>query len=173
MHRGAAALGDALAAAAVDDGGVAALLVGHRVDDGFYAGELLFVDRAGGLLHACEGAYGGEHLEDGLHAAELLDLTELVAEVFEGEAFSGEGFFGEVGGLGLVDFFVGSLEEGGDVSHAEDAADDAVGVEGFEGVGLFACPQKFDGLAGDLADAEGGATAGVAVHFGEDGAGDL
>ena len=28
------------------------------------------------------------------------------------------------------------------------------------------------GCAGDLADAEGGAAAGVAVHFGEDGAGD-
>jgi hypothetical protein len=26
-----------------------------------------------------------------LHAAELLDLTELVAEVFEGEAVAGEG----------------------------------------------------------------------------------
>ena len=173
MHCGAAAGGDALAAAAVDDGGVAALLVGHGVDDGFYAAELFFVDRAGGLLHAREGADRGEHLEDGLHAAELLDLTELVAEVFEGEAFAGESFFGEVGGLGLVELFVGALEEGGDVAHAEDAADDAVGVEGFEGVGLFACPQKFDGLAGDLADGEGGTTAAVAVHLGEDGAGDL
>jgi hypothetical protein len=46
-------------------------------------------------------------------------------------------------------------------------------VEGFEGVGLFAGGEEFDGLAGDLADGEGGAAAGVAVHFGEDGAGDL
>ncbi len=35
--------GDAFAAAAVDDGGVLALFGGHRVDDGFDAGELLFV----------------------------------------------------------------------------------------------------------------------------------
>ena len=79
----------------------------------------------------------------------------------------GEGF-----GFGLVELFVGAFEEGGDVSHAENAAYDAVGVEGFEGVGLFAGAEELDGLAGDLADGEGGAAAGVAVHFGEDGAGD-
>ncbi len=45
-------------------------------------------------------------------------------------------------------------------------------MEGFEGVGLFAGGEELDGLAGDLADGEGGAAAGVAVHFGEDGAGD-
>jgi hypothetical protein len=31
------------------------------------------VDIGGGLLHAGEGADGGQHLQDGLHAAELLD----------------------------------------------------------------------------------------------------
>ena len=107
-----------------------------------------------------------------MHAAELLDLTELVAEVFEGEAVAGEGLFGEGLGLGAVELFFGALEEGGDVAHAEDAADDAVGVEGLEGVGLFAGAEELDGGAGDLADGEGGAAAGVAVHFGEDGAGD-
>ena len=160
LDGGAAAEGDALAAAAVDDRGVAALLDGHRVDDGFYAGELLLVDRAGGLLHLGEGADRGEHLHDRLHAAELLDLAELLAEVFEGEAVAGEGLLGEVGGLGLVEFFVGALEQGGDVAHAQDAGDDAVGVEGFEGVGLFAGAEELDGLAGDLADGEGGAAAG-------------
>ena len=79
---------------------------------------------------------------------------------------------GEGVGLGLVELFFGAFEQGGDVAHAEDAADDAVGVEGFEGVGLFAGAEELDGLAGDLADGEGGAAAGVAVHFGEDGAGD-
>ncbi len=58
------------------------------------------------------------------------------------------------------------------VAHAEDAADDAVGVEGLEGVGLFAHADELDGLAGDLADGEGRAAAGVAVHFGEDDAGE-
>ena len=172
LDAGAGAGGDAFAAAAVDEVGVAALLVGHGVDDGFDAAELGLVDVFGGLGHALEGADGGEHLEDGLHGAHLFDLTELFAEVFEGEAGSGEGFFGELLGLTPVEFFFGAFEQGGDVAHAHDAGDDAVGVEGLEGVGLFAGAEELDGCAGDLADGEGGTAAGVAVHFGEDGAGD-
>src|SRR6185312_4309494 len=162
----------AFAAAAVDDGGVQALLFGHGIDDGFDAGELLLVDRAGGLLQALEVADRGEHLEYRLHAAELLDLAELVAEVFQREALAAQGLLGEGFGLAAVQLFVGALEQRGDVAHAENAADDAVRVEGFEGVGLFARAEELDGLAGDLADAEGGAAAGIAVHLGEDRAGD-
>ena len=147
-------------------------LRGHGVDDGFDAGELAFVDVLGGLLHAGEGADGGEHLEDGLHGAHLFDLPELIAEVFEGEAVAGEGFFGELLGLAAVEFFFGALEQGGDVAHAHDAGDDAVGVEGLEGVGLFAGAEELDGRAGDVADGEGGAAAGVAIHLGEDDAGE-
>src|SRR5260370_38546131 len=44
LNGGAAAFGDALAALAVDAVVVAALLVGHGVDDGFAARELAFVD---------------------------------------------------------------------------------------------------------------------------------
>ena len=69
-------------------------------------------------------------------------------------------------------FSFGALEEGGDVAHAHDAGDDAVGVEGLEGVGFFAGAEELDGGSGDVADGEGGAAAGVAVHLGEDGSGD-
>ena len=109
LDGGAGAEGDALAAAAVDDGGVVALLGSHAVDDGFDAGELGLVDVGGGLLHASKRAYGRQHFQDGLHAAELLDLTKLVAEVFEGEAVAGEGLFGEGLGLGAVEFFFGAF----------------------------------------------------------------
>jgi len=102
LHRGAASCGDAFAAAAVDEVGVLALFVGHRVDDGFNAGELAFVDVLRSLSHALEGADGGEHLEDGLHGAHLFDLAELFAEVFEGEAAAGEGLLGELLGLAAV-----------------------------------------------------------------------
>ena len=64
------------------------------------------------------------------------------------------------------------FDEGGDVAHAEDAADDAVGMKGLEGVGLFAGAEELDGLAGDVADGERSAAAGVAVHLGEDGSGE-
>ena len=66
----------------------------------------------------------------------------------------------------------GALDEREHVAHAEDAADDAVGMEGLEGVGLFAGADELDGLAGDVADGEGRAAAGVAVHLGEDDAGE-
>ena len=52
----ARALRDAFAAAAVDDGGVGALLFGHRVDDDGDAGELLLVHVGRGGLHAGHGA---------------------------------------------------------------------------------------------------------------------
>jgi hypothetical protein len=64
------------------------------------------------------------------------------------------------------------LDEGKHVAHAEDAADDAVGMERLEGVGLFAYADELDGLAGDVADGERRAAAGIAVHFGEDDAGE-
>src|ERR1700752_2952570 len=97
-------------------GGVGALLGGHGVDDGLDAGELGLVDVGGGLLHAGEGADGGQHLEDGLHAAELLDLTELGAEVFEGEAVAGEGLFGEGSGFSasMAKWPVSPISKGGE-----------------------------------------------------------
>ena len=71
----AGAGGDALAASAADDFVVAALLGGHRVDDGLQARELLLIDVAGGLLHAGKGADGREHFQDALHGTHLLDLA--------------------------------------------------------------------------------------------------
>ncbi len=45
-------------------------------------------------------------------------------------------------------------------------------MEGLEGIGLFADAEELDGLAGDVTDGEGRAAAGVAVHLGEDDAGE-
>ena len=104
--------------------------------------------------------------------AHLLDLPQLVAEIFEREAVAEEGFLGELLGLFAVEGGLGLLDERQHVAHAEDAADDAVGMEGLEGVGLFAGADELDGLAGDVADGERRAAAGVAVHLGEDDAGE-
>ena len=75
-------------------------------------------------------------------------------------------------GLAAVEFLFGALEQGGDVAHAHDAADDAVGMEGLECVGALAGAEELDGRAGDVADGEGRAAACVAVHLGEDDAGE-
>ena len=119
-----------------------------------------------------KGPTEGSIFKIALHGAELLDLAQLVAEVFEREAVAEEGFLGELLGLFAVEGGFGLLDERHHVAHAEDAADDAVGMEGLEGVGLFAHADELDGLAGDVADGERRAAAGVAVHFGEDDAGE-
>ncbi len=169
---GAAAGGDALAAGAGDDLVIAALLGGHRVDDGLQARELLFIHILRGLLHSGEGADRGQHLEDRLHRAELPDLAQLVAEIFEREAVAEQRFLGQVLGFLAVERGFGLLDQRHHVAHAEDAADDAVGMEWLEGVRLFADADELDGLAGDVANGERRAAACIAVHLGEDDAGE-
>ncbi len=51
------------------------------------------------------------------------------------------------------------------VAHAQNAAHDAIGMEGLECVRLFAYAEEFDGLARDVANRKRGTTAGVAIHL--------
>ena len=113
-----------------------------------------------GLLHAGERADRGQHLQNALHRAELLDLPQLVAEIFEREAVAEQSLLGELLGLLAVERGLGLLDERQHVAHAEDAANDAIGMEGLEGVGLFADADELDGLAGDVANGERRAAAG-------------
>src|SRR5712692_4991601 len=169
LHGGAAAFGDALAALAVDDVVVAAFLVGHGIDDGFEALELALVD-FGVFGQIRERADLREHVHDLVERTHLAHLLELVAEVFEGEVILAEFAF-ELGGGFFVDGQFGALDEGHDVAHAEDAGDDTLGIKAFEGVVFFAEADEFDRGAGNFADGEGRAAAGVAIELGEDDAG--
>ncbi len=72
----------------------------------------------------------------------------------------------------LVDRLLGLFDERHDVAHAENARDDAVGMEGLERVVFFTDADELDRLPGNLADRKRRATAGVAVHLGEDHAGE-
>ena len=71
----------------------------------------------------------------------------------------------------LVDALLGLLDQRQNVAHAENARDDAVGMERLERIVLFADADELDGLAGDLANRKRRAAAGIAVHLGEDDAG--
>ena len=62
----------------------------------------------------------------------------------------------------------GPLDQADDVAHAEDAAGDAVGVEGLELVDRLAGAGELDRLAGDRAHRQRRAAAGIAVHAGQD-----
>ena len=134
--------------------------------------ELLFVNVLGSLLQAGEGANRRHHFENALHRPELFDLLQLIAEVLQSEAVAEERFLGEFLGLLAVERGLGLLDERKHVAHAKDAADDAIRMKWLEGVGFFAGADELDGLAGDVADGDGRAAAGVAVHLGEDDAGE-
>src|ERR1039458_7201672 len=58
-----------------------------------------------------------------------------------------------------------------DTRHAENARDDAVGVEGLKRIVFFADADELDGLPRDLADGDRRAAASVAVHLSKDDAG--
>ncbi len=143
------------------------LLGGHGIDDGLGLGELLFGNGAAGLGQLLpDAAQAGDQLENAVDAAELLDAAQLLAEVLEVEG----GLLhlaGQLLGLLLLDGLLGLLHEGQDVSHAEDAAGDAVGMEDLELRELLAHADELDGSAGDGLDRKGRAASGVAVHLGE------
>ncbi len=64
------------------------------------------------------------------------------------------------------------LNDPEDVAHPEDTFGNPGREERFEGVHTLADPDITDGHAGRFADAENCSTAGVAVHLGEDRAGE-
>ena len=67
----------------------------------------------------------------------FLICLQLIAEVLEGEAVAEERFLREFFGFLSVERGLGFLDERKHVAHAEDAADDAIRMEGLEGVRLF------------------------------------
>ena len=170
LHVEAGAGGDAALAAGLEEVGGAALLLGHRVDERDLAAEEAVVEA--GLVHLLRHLrHAGEHAHDALHAAHLLHLLELALQVVHVELTLLEPLHHPLGGLEL-EGLLRLLDQGDDVAHAEDAPGDAVGVELLQRVELLAEADELDRLAGDRAHGERGAAAAVAVHAGEDDAGD-
>ena len=99
-------------------------------------------------------------------------MPQLVTEIFEREAIAGERLGGEVLSFFLIDLRLCFFDQRQDVAHAQNARHDAVGMKGFERVIFFADADEFDGLPRDLADGKRRAATGVAIHFGENDAGE-
>ncbi len=118
-----------------------------------------------------EGADFGEHAHQLFERAHLFDLAELVAKILEGEIVFAELAF-ELAGFLFVDVLFGFFDQAEDVAHAENAGDDAVGIERLERVVFFADADEFYRRAGNFADGEGCAAASVAVELREDDTGD-
>ncbi len=153
---------DAAAARAINHVGIFPFLAAHRHDDGFGLVEFLFRN-----LNVFEGsADAGKESHQLLERAHFTDGTHLFEEVVEGEG-GFRHFFLKLGGPDFIEFGLCFFDEGKDVAHAEHALGDALGMEFFEGVQFFADADEFDRLAGDGADGECGAAAGIGVELGE------
>jgi hypothetical protein len=145
-----------------------ALFLGHREDDRLDMLQALGV-QVGVLEHLA--VHAGEHLQDVLHRSQLLHLLHGREEVLEVESFLADLLL-QLLGFGGVERFLRLFHERHDVAHLEDAPGHALGVELLERVGLLADADVLDRLLEDAVDRQGGATAGIAVHLGEDHAGD-
>ena len=76
-------------------------------------------------------------------------------------------------GLLFVEDRLGLFHQGQNVTHAEDARHQAVGMEHLQCVQLFAQAHELDRLAGDRLDGKGRAPLGVAVQLGQHHAGNV
>src|SRR5580765_4124972 len=170
LHRGAAAGGDALAALAVDQIVIAAFGIGHGVDYGFNLLKATFVN-LGVLGNILQRADFGEHVHELFERAHFADLAKLIAKIFQREFFFAELAFELERGF-LVNGLLGAFDERHDVAHTENARDDALGIETFEGVVFFAKADELYGGAGNFGDGKRRAAASVAVKFGENDAGE-
>ena len=169
-HVEARPLRDALLAAGGEEVGVRAFLPGHRIDQRDLVVQHLVVD-ARGLGLARHLAHAGHHAHQALHAAHLQHLVELHLQVVHVEQALGEAL-GHAFGLFGLEGLLRAFDEGHDVAHAEDAARDALGLEGLDRVHLLAQADEADRLAGDRAHRQRRAAATVAVHPGQDDARD-
>ena len=123
LHGRAAAFGDALAPLAIDHVVIAALLVGHGVDDGLDARELALVDlRIFGKI--LQRPHFRQHIHDFLERAHLANLLELIAKILQREFFLAQLTF-QVGGRFFVDRLLHAFDKRHDVAHAQNAGDDA------------------------------------------------
>src|SRR6266446_3297895 len=167
LDRGAAALGDALAAAAVDHRRLAPLQRGHGIDDGHVPAHLRL---AGLRVHALD-LQARDHAHDLIERSHLAHLPELVLVVVQRELRLAE-LADHLLGLLAVDVLLGLLDQPEHVAHPEDAAHHARGLEQLELVHALAHACELDRAAGHGGRAERGAAARVAVELAQHDAGD-
>ena len=172
LDAGAGSACDAFAAAAIDDLMMQALVLSHRIDNCFYPVKLFFVHFVGVLLHSGEWTNAGQHSHQTLEGAHFLYLPQLIAKVLQRKAITRESSAGHFLRFLLVNILFRFFDQRENVAHAENAGDDAIGMEGLERVVLFAHSDELDRLTGHLADGQGRAPTGIAIHLGQDNSGE-
>ena len=139
-----------------------AFVRGHRQDDGFHALEGVIVD-----IHILDGfAHAWNHRHQVLDITHLLDLGYLGEEVVEVELVFGQ-FLLQFRSFLLVVLHLGFLHERADITHAQDTLGQTVWMEDIESFHLLTLSDELDRLVHHGLDGQGGTTAGVTVHLGQ------
>ncbi len=168
LHAGTAC--DALFAAGLQQGGVGALFLGHRLNEGDLLLEDLIVETSVFDLFR-HFPHAGHHAHHALHAAHFDHLFKLHLEVVHIELTLRHALHHLFGLLGL-DGFLGFLNQRDNVAHAEDTARDALRLESLKRVHLFAQTDEFDRLASHGTHRERRTATAIAVHPSQDDTGD-
>ena len=115
-------------------------------------------------------AHPREFVQDLGERAQFPHLLKLFEEVLQGEPVLADAG-GKLLRLLLIELGLGLFDQGEDVPHPEDAGCHPIGMERFEGVGLFPHSDELDRGPGYGTDGQGCTAPGVTVEFGEDHAG--
>ncbi|GBC91520.1 hypothetical protein HRbin14_02292 [bacterium HR14] len=144
---------------------MAALLRGHRKNNRFgaFEGAVVYRHLAQLLLELIVARQKLQQLLEWTHAPNLLHLHEHIFEV-KGRLAQ---FFLHALGFLFLHGLLHALNQRQHITHAEDAAGDAVGVERLEGVSALADANKAHGLAHHGFERERRAATRIAVHLGE------
>ncbi len=169
LHGRAAALGHPDLALGIEQVGARPLLGRHRCDDRIHAQQDLLVDRARRhrrlrLFHA------GDHARQRAKPAHAPHLQQLGAQIVHVELALGH-FRGKLFGFLDLDGLGRALDQADDIAHAQNAPGDALRVERLQPVHLLAGADELDRPFGHRAHRQGGPAARIAVHAGQDHAG--
>ena len=159
----ARAISNTLAARSIEDLRILTLLRSHTTNDGLDAVQLLFIHHGSHLIHLLAAGHHLQQVADGPH---LADHQHLLKEVIQRQLTRTK-LGGGLLGLLMIQGGLGLLDEGKQVTHAQNAAGHALGVEDIEIIELLTGRGIHNGLAGDLTNRQGRATAGITVQLGE------
>ena len=106
--------------------------------------------------------HAGQQVHHAAHAAELLQLPELIGEVFEIEGAFAHAL-GDLLRLVVIDFLCRALDQADHVAHAENASGNALGMKVLQPVELFAGTHQLDRLAGHRPHGKRRAATAIAV----------
>ena len=117
-------------------------------------------------------AHARDHRKHRFNITHALQLIHLRQIIFQGEALCFDLLL-QLCRLLLVKFCLCFLDQGEDITHAEDAGSHTVRMERLEGIEFFALTGKFDRFAGDALYRERCPASRVTIELGQHDAGDV